>query len=54
MIWLKNDILLFSHEDFMINQRKSMFKKNIASELDFQPNALNVIYTNWNGKILRR
>ena len=28
----------------MTNQRKIMFKKNIACELDFQPNAQRVIY----------
>ena len=29
----------------MINQCKLMFKKNIACELNFQPNAQSVIYT---------
>ena len=39
-------ILLFSHEDFMINQHTLMFlKKNTACELDFQPNAQSVIST---------
>ena len=44
MIWLYNYIMLFSYEDFMINQRKLMFKKNITCELDFQPNAWGVMY----------
>ena len=35
MIWLSNYILLFSHEDLIINQRKLMFKTNIACEPDF-------------------
>ena len=38
-------ILLFSHEDLMINQRKLMFKKNIACELNFYPNAQSLINT---------
>ena len=36
---LKTNVLVFSHEYYMIDQRKLMFyKKNIACELDFQPN----------------
>ena len=36
VIWLFNYFLLFSQEDFMINQCKLKLKKNIARELDFQ------------------
>ena len=36
----------------MINQRKLMFKQNIAFELDFQPNAHSVIYLNKVYKVL--
>ena len=35
VIWLYKYNLLFSHEDLMTNQRKLMFKKNIACELEF-------------------
>ena len=36
----------------MINQRKLMFKKNIAFKLDFQPNAHSVIHHNKVYKVL--